>query len=293
MRISMLFNHGAGRGPSLGSVRESLARAGHEIVRVIDRKEDAGRLSEPPAELAVAAGGDGTVSAAARALAGTQVPLAILPIGTANNIAFTLGVDGPDEKLAASWHTAPVRLLDLGVVNGSWGSRRFVEGVGGGLVEACMRAIQKRPVPDGEPPPWQLVRALRRYTEALARLEPRPWELSLDGRQLTGNFLLVEVLNARAVGPNLELAPDASPFDGQLAVVTATADDREVLAAYLADLLAGRESRLALPVEPATYVEIATPHPLHVDDALLDESTVVPVSIGIEPGALAVLTPPL
>jgi diacylglycerol kinase (ATP) len=291
MKIAMLFNHGAGHGASLAALRETLTRAGHQIVRVIDSKADAHRLAEPPAELAVAAGGDGTVAAAARALAGTQVPLAVLPIGTANNVAFTLGVEGSDERIAAGWHTARPRPFDLGLLHGAWGSRRFIEGVGGGLVEACMRAIEQRPVPDDEPPPWQLVRAVRRYTEALARLDPRPWDFSVDGSRRTGDFLLVEVLNGRAVGPNLELAPDASPFDGRLAVVTARAEDREVLAAYLADLLGGRESRLQLPVEPATHVEIVTPHPLHVDDALLEASSTGTVSIEIEPGALIVLTP--
>src|SRR6188508_1016127 len=137
MKIAMLFNHGAGHGASLAALRETLTRAGHQIVRVIDSKADAHRLAEPPAELAVAAGGDGTVAAAARALAGTQVPLAVLPIGTANNVAFTLGVEGSDERIAAGWHTARPRPFDLGLLHGAWGSRRFIEGVGGGLVEAC------------------------------------------------------------------------------------------------------------------------------------------------------------
>ena len=197
---------------------------------------------------------------------------------------------GPTNRIAAGWHTARPRPFDLGLLRGDGVNRRFIEGVGGGLVEACMRAFEQRPVPADEPPPWQIVRALRRYSEALARLEPRPWDFLVDGTRRTGDFLLVEVLNGRAVGPNLELAPDANPFDGCLAVVAARAEDREVLACYLADLLGGRDSRLQLPVEPARHVEIVTRHPLHVDDAVIDAWTTGSVSIDVEPGALTVLT---
>ena len=286
----MLFNHGAGQRASLGALRQTLARAGHELVRVIEDKADVERLANPPAELVVAAGGDGTISAVARALAGTGVPLAILPLGTANNIAFTLGIDGPDDQLAASWHTAQPQPLDLGSLRGDWGTRRFVEGAGGGLVEACMRAIRLRPVPSDEPATWQVVRALRRYTDTLDRLAPLPWVYSVDGSRRTGEFLLVEVLNMRAVGPNLEFAPGADPGDGRLAVVAAGDEHREVVASYLADRLSGRESVLKLPVESATHVEILTPHPLHVDDALLDSSA-GPISIDVEASALTVLLP--
>lgn len=45
-------------------------------------------------DVIVAAGGDGTVSTAARAVAGRDIPVAILPLGTANNIARSLGIEG-------------------------------------------------------------------------------------------------------------------------------------------------------------------------------------------------------
>jgi len=291
MKIAMLFNQRAGRGTSLGALRQMLARAGHEVVRVIEHRDQAAHLADPPAELVVAAGGDGTFAAAARALAGSSIPLALLPIGTANNMAFTLGVDGPEEEIAAGWHTARRQPLDLGTVRGDWGTRRFVEGMGGGLVEACMRTIQKRPVGSDEPPPRQVARALRRYLNTLARLQPRAWKFAVNGAWRSGEFLLVEVLNAAAVGPNLELDPRASTSDGQLTVVTAAEAHRDMLATYLADRLAGRDSLLQLPSEPATQVELVTPHPLHIDDALVDAS-MMPLSIEVEPAAVTVLMPP-
>jgi diacylglycerol kinase (ATP) len=289
VKIALLFNHSAGRRLSLGSLRSTLVREGHEIVRVIEHKAEAAHLADPPAELVVAAGGDGTVAAAARAVAGTNVPLAVLPFGTANNMAFTLGVSGPTERVAAGWHDAERRPLDLGTIHGEWGTRRFVEGAGVGLVEACMTSIKQRPVPSDEPPPWQLVRALRRYTETLARLAPAPWTMTLDGSRLEGEYLLVEVMNARAVGPNLELGP-ASPSDGLLTVVMAGEDHRHALATYITARLEGRECELVLPVATARRIEVFESDTWHVDDALVGASS-QPVTIDIEPAAITVLMP--
>jgi diacylglycerol kinase (ATP) len=274
---------------SLGSVRATLAREGHELVRVVEDKLDAARLANPPAELVVAAGGDGTVAAAARALAGSSIPLAVLPLGTANNLAFTLGLNGPIERLAASWHDAERRPLDLGTVQGDWGTRRFVEGIGGGLVAVCMASIKQRPVPGDEPAPWQLLRALRRYADTLARLAPAPWSMTLDGSKRQGDYLLVEVMNARAVGPNLELGP-ANPSDGLLTVVTAGDEHRHALATYIAARLDGRECQLALPVETAQHIEVFESGTWHVDDGLADASS-HPVTIDIDPAAVTVLVP--
>jgi diacylglycerol kinase (ATP) len=237
----------------------------------------------------VAAGGDGTVADAVRASAGRGVPLALLPLGTANNIAFTLGVHGRLEPLVQSWHQAPAHPFDIGVLNAPGGPRRFVEGAGGGLVAASLASFQQRPLGRGEPPPAQLVRALRRYAQTLKQLRPRPWSLRIDGRAADGEFLLVEILNTRAVGPNLELAPESNPFDGVLTVVTAREQDRGVLARYITDRLDGLDTRLDLDEQPARCLEIDGAPSLHVDDELLRLPAEASVSIRVQAAAVSVL----
>jgi diacylglycerol kinase (ATP) len=290
MKIALLHNPGSGRRVASESLRKVLVDEGHELVRVIEHADAAAALAEPPAELAVAAGGDGTVADALRALAGRGVPLAVLPLGTANNIAFTLGVDGPIEQLARSWHGARTVPFDVGVLHGPGGPQPFVESVGGGLVEQCLTSFRRRPLRGDEPPPWQLVRALRRYKQVLTRLRPQRWSLRLDGRSCAGEFLLVEVLNIRAVGPNLELAPTASPSDGVLTVVTARESDRRALAAYIDDRLAGRDSVLALATESARCIEIDDGGPLHVDDDQARLHAGAALSIRVQGGAVNVIS---
>lgn len=292
MRIALIHNSASGRRVALESLRTVLEGAGHDIVRVVDHSADATQLADSPVELVVAAGGDGTVAEAVRAIAGRGVPLAVLPLGTANNIAFTLGLNQPIEELARSWHAGLARSFDLGELQTPDGPRQFVEGVGGGLVETCLASFRRQPLRRGEPPPWQLVRALRRYVQTLPRLQTRRWWYSIDGEPRTGDFLMLEVMNTRAVGPNLEFAPDASLSDGLLTVVTARESDRSALAAYFEDRLAGRHSVLQLTTESARSIDIHDPHTLHVDDELARLAPGSQVSISVRHAAVSVLVPP-
>src|SRR5689334_24657711 len=131
MRIALIHNPNSGRRVSIESLRELIEREGHQLVRVIEHASDGAALADPPAELVVAAGGDGTVAEAVRLVAGRHLPLAVLPLGTANNIAFTLGLGGPLERQVQGWHDAPALPLDSGALEGIEGPALFVEGVGG------------------------------------------------------------------------------------------------------------------------------------------------------------------
>jgi diacylglycerol kinase (ATP) len=291
MKIALIHNPVSGRQVSKTFLREAILRHGHELVRVVEHHADTGALADPPAEVVVAAGGDGTVADAMRAVAGRGVPLTILPIGTANNIAFTLGIAGTIDELAAGWHAATARVFDVGVLDGGGvAGARFVEGVGGGLVEALMSSIRRTPLRAGAAPA-QLARALRRYVETLACLHQRRWSLRLDGRRHDGDYLLVEVMNTRTVGPNLEFAPGASPFDGAFTVVTARESDRAAIAAYIEDRLAGREGQLRLPTHSARCVDIVEPPTLHVDDEIVAFPPDARISMRIQAGAVPVLVP--
>jgi diacylglycerol kinase family enzyme len=293
MKISLIYNASAGRRMSLEALRELIEREGHELLRVVEHSDDCSALAAPPAELVVAAGGDGTVADAVRASTGHEVPLAILPVGTANNLAFTFGLTGPLEHIVRSWHDAPARPFDVGILTTTAATHIFVEGVGAGLVETCMRSFRHRPLRKGELPALQLQQALLRYQETLARQRPRQWTLRVDGRRVTDEFLLVEILNARAVGPNLELSRDASPSDGRLTLVAVRESERSALASYLDERLAGRTSVLTLPTERAQRVDLHGPDALHIDDELTDVAPGEGVSIRVSAGAARVLVPPV
>ena len=291
MKISLLHNMAAGAGVSVEDLRRELARAGHTLVHASAKDGDIPRVLGAT-ELLVVAGGDGTVARAAVALAGRAIPLAILPLGTANNIALSLGIEGSVADLVAGWTRAIPRPLDLGVARGAWGESQFVEAVGSGLVSRAIAEVEGEPPDPDRDPAARLLHAARRFRDVLARLRPHRATLTLDGARMSGDFLLVEVLNIRSVGPNLVVSEDADPSDGVFHVVTAGEEHRREIDAYLGHKVAGRRSRLALPTRRARQVEIQGCEEMHVDDQIRTRPLVSSISIRIQSGAVQVLPPP-
>ncbi len=287
MRISLVYNETAGEGVSGQELRRELRVAGHRVVNVL---ADAGELAgvrSRSIDLVVAAGGDGTISRTAAALAGRRIPLAILPLGTANNIARSLGIQGSLHELIAGWPTARRVPLDLGRASGKWGQSRFVESVGGGLLPRAISVFDGEPEPEAEEtPPQRVARAVRRYRDVLIRLKPRPWTLTVDGARVEGEFLLVEVLNTRLVGPNLELSPVADSSDGHLDVITVGEGERRALDAYLESCAQGSPRPPSLPCRRAREVDTEHWGEMHIDDELRWGADVENVSIRVEPAAV-------
>ena len=166
----------------------------------------------------------------------------------------------------------------------------IVEGIGGGLLPAGIARVesayrQHKP----STPSAEVDAAVRAFRDTLAELAPQPWTISIDGAQMTDEFLLVEVLNIRSVGPNLVFAPDASPSDGYFDVITAQETDRTQIETYFEQRLAGRDTRLALPRQRARHVSITSCTEMHIDDERIDTCALGPISIEIAHAAISVL----
>jgi diacylglycerol kinase family enzyme len=291
VRISLLCNWDAGDGVSVERIRELVGRNGHQIVQFVEQRDPVEALLVPGTDLVVAAGGDGTVAAVARALAGRDVPLAILPLGTANNIAKSVESFGSPEELIASWEDAVRRPFDVGRVASTWGSRTFVEGVGGGLVPRSIAAKKSKPDHEDVSARSALHDALREYRKTLESLTAEPWTIAIDGTRTSGHFLLVEVLNIASLGPNIVLSSEASPSDGLLTVVMAGDEHSDQLAEYLQALIEGRDGRLSLETRHGRRVEILGPTEVHVDDEVACCSPTGAVSIDVQPAAIEILLP--
>jgi diacylglycerol kinase family enzyme len=128
-----------------------------------------------------------------------------------------------------------------------------------------------------------------RYGEVLADLKPRRWTIRVDGEEVTGDFILVEVLNIRSVGPNLVLDRDADPSDGYFNVVIADDKHRDEIARYLQDRIDGREGRLCLPSLRGQRVDIHGRGDTHVDDELVRSAIPGTATIQLEAAAVEFL----
>ena len=122
MSARILLNRGGGSVGDRSAVEQALQSAGiagqPEWLDGRDVAEAAASAVADGAELVVAGGGDGTISAAAGALAGTAAKLGILPLGTLNHFARDLGIPAAAEEAARLIADGRERRVDVGEVNG-------------------------------------------------------------------------------------------------------------------------------------------------------------------------------
>ena len=277
MRVTLIYNPGAGRHSERDheALLKLLRRAGHKP-RVQSVKEKGwARVLDKRASLVVVAGGDGTVASVTRRMVGRDVPVAILPSGTANNIARTLGLlKRPFEELVDGWRDAPRVRLDVGIASGPWGQRYFVEGLGAGLfAELLVRSEEKQEEREKEKkskrPAKVVDGALRRLKEAAETAEPVEIAAQLDGVDISGRYLLFEAVNLPFIGPNLFIAPDTKAGDGQLEVVLVPEAQRARLVRSLDQWQENRARASLLPSRRGKHLQIEwTGFALHIDDKL-------------------------
>lgn len=277
MRICLFWNPTAGGGNSLADLTRHITSAGHEVVRVADRTVDLREHLTPDIECVAAAGGDGTIARAGRALAGGRVPLAILPLGTANNIATSLSLEGSLDDVIARWSRDRIVHIDVGEMESAGSRAHFLESVGCGLVTMCIEEARRTLSKDD--PETHLEDARRLYVDLLARLEPRRYSLLIGGEEVTGEFVLVEALNTPRIGPSVHLSPDASVADGLLSVVAVAESERDKLAAYLDALLHGSQAAAGFASWRAPEIEIRGADRVHIDDRVEPAGDVVRVRV--------------
>jgi diacylglycerol kinase (ATP) len=297
MRATLIHNPSAGDAElDESALKKILEEAGFQV-RYRSRKGDwkKGLRNGGKSDLVVAAGGDGTVTRVALELAGADIPMAILPLGTANNIARALGLVGSAQEISASWKEVEPRRLDIGVVSASWDDHRFIESVGGGIFTQLIQAAEEdeglRHMTGAKGD-----RALALLEDLVEEARPSRWEVELDGEDLSGDYLAVEAMNMRFVGPKIPLAPDADPGDGLLDVVLLREDERGALLEYIGRRL--RESAAELPdlhVRRGRHLRLRSVdgHPLHVGDDIItvpkDHGADGPYDIVLKSGVVMML----
>lgn len=231
MRTILFHNPNAGVGDHADEeLLAALRLAGLDVYYCSTKSADFKKGLKREAELVVVAGGDGTVIKVLTQWPDRNVPIGIIPLGTANNIATALGIAGEAEELAPRWSPEHTRPLDIGVATGPWGKARFIEAIGfGALARSTDKKIGAKS--DGEK---RLLVGRDAFRQALIDMEPQDPGLIIDGQSAEGDLLAVEILNIGYTGPRLPLSPSANPGDGLLDVACIRPEQRDEVLEWLA-----------------------------------------------------------
>ncbi len=268
-----------------------MARAGWEEPLWLETSEDdpgAGMAEEAVSEGCVVVfvcGGDGTVMAAATALAGTEVPMAILPAGTGNLLARNLGLPLDDEDASLRIGTSGRdRRIDVAAVDG----HKFVVMAGLGFDAAIMRDA-----PEGLKKmvgwPAYVVSGAKHLRGRGIRVKVTIDEQEVQHRRVR----TVVVGNVGRLQAGVPLLPDAQPDDGLLDVVL-LAPGGLLDWAWVAGRVLTRghkpDRRLERFRGKHIVIEASRPQPRQLDGDLIDDGTTL--DIEVEQAALVVRVKP-
>ncbi|WP_177181259.1 diacylglycerol/lipid kinase family protein [Parapedobacter koreensis] len=292
----LLHNPKAGDGDHLKEeLMQTIVSCGFTCEYASTKTKDWGRM-KTKTTLVIVAGGDGTVRQVmkkllARRILDKRLTVALLPAGTANNFAKTLGAPPALAGLSRTITRWNLKKIDIGALRNVPNTKFFLEGMGMGLLPKLIKEMKEADRPEEETAEEELDTALGKLIEITAHYTPKRAKILIDGVEYEDDYLLVEVLNIKSVGPNLKLAPQADPTDGIFQVALLRESDREAFVNYLRRLKdSGSRKRLKVPlqlVDATKEIIIRCDNRLiHVDDELIDVKKQRPIKVEIRVGIM-------
>ncbi|CKO46386.1 diacylglycerol kinase [Mycobacterium tuberculosis] len=294
-KVTALTNPLSGHGAAVKAAHGAIARLKHRGVDVVEivggGAHDARHLLAAAVakgtDAVMVTGGDGVVSNALQVLAGTDIPLGIIPAGTGNDHAREFGLPTKNPKAAADivvdgW----TETIDLGRIQDDNGIEKWFGTVAATGFDSLVndRANRMR---------WPHGR-MRYYIAMLAelsRLRPLPFRLVLDGtEEIVADLTLADFGNTRSYGGGLLICPNADHSDGLLDITMAQSDSRTKLLRLFPTIFKGAHVELdEVSTTRAKTVHVECPGINVYADG--DFACPLPAEISAVPAALQVLRP--
>jgi YegS/Rv2252/BmrU family lipid kinase len=238
--------------------------------------------ARPEIGAVILGGGDGTLNGAAPALIETGLPFGILPLGTANDLARSLGIPPDPVEAARIIAGVPPRPIDLGEVNGIPFFNVASIGFSAELARDLGQDVKKR---------WGKLGYAIAAFRLLRRSRPFTVWIRHDGAEEKGKTIQVSVGNGRHYGGGMTVASDARPDDGKLDVYSLELDHWWRLLALLPYLRRGTHGQWKdVRTFHTTECEVRTRRPMPINtDGELNAST--PAHFRLLPRAVQVFAP--
>ncbi|HET7574344.1 MAG TPA: diacylglycerol kinase family protein [Solirubrobacterales bacterium] len=238
-------------------------------------------LAVEAGELPVVVGGDGLLGAIGGAMAGSEVPLGLIPGGRGNDMARSLGIPEDPAGAIGVILAGESRRIDVGEANG----KRFLGIVSVGFDSECNRlANETRFLRGNWVYAYSMVRTLIGWKPARFTL------VAGEERRRIGGYF-VAVANNRVYGGGMYIAPEARLDDGEFDVVAIGEGSKLRFLSGLKDVLKGAhlgKEEVTVFRTPRLELDASRPFPVYADG---DHLTELPVSLRLLPRALSILAP--
>jgi diacylglycerol kinase (ATP) len=242
-RVGVVAHQRKTLGGGLGELRRRLREHGvteplwYEVRKSKKAGAAARRAADAGVEVLFVWGGDGTVQRCVDALAGTEVAIAILPAGTANQLAASLGIPVDLAEAVRIGCGSGRRRLDLGKVNGEHFAVMAGLGFDAEMISAADRGAKKR------------LGQLAYVAAAVRNTGGAPTRMRIkidDTGWFRGDATCVLLGNIGTISGGIAAFDDARPDDGWLDVGVTTATGAVQWARVLTRMAAGRSDRSPL-----------------------------------------------
>lgn len=265
---------------------EKLRQAGIELIEVQSKSADHAReeikKNSEQIDFVIMGGGDGTISSAARCLYEVKLPFAILPLGTANDLARSLGIPSDLEKAFDIIIEGQLRDIDLGCVNDHLFFNVANIGLGVHITHELTQEVKKT---------WGVFSYLKALVSAIDRTESFTADLVIDGQRRRTRSIHLGVGNGRFYGGGNVIDDECTIDNGLLSLYSLKPQSLWGLLT-LAPLLRGGKQYLAKRTVTARAkrieVKTRTVHDIHADGEPVSQT---PAVFTVIPKALQVFAP--
>ena len=288
-RALLVINPKARQGQAdIGPALNRLEAAGLEIVQETFRSP--GEVSDDivkrgaDVDLVVVCGGDGTINAAARGVMAVKKPMGIFPMGTANDLARTLGIPADPVGAAEVIAAGVTRRIDVGEVNGHPFFNVASIGLSAELARSLTAETKRR---------WGRFGYAVAAIRALAAARPFTATIrSATGTEATVKTMQIAIGNGVHYGGGNVVDAAAAIDDGHLDLYSLEVGSVWKLALMLPSFRNGRHGAWKeVRTERCTGFDIETrrPRPVNTDGELV---TFTPAHVRVIPDAIEVFAPP-
>jgi len=233
-------------------------------------------------EVPVVVSGDGLLGAVGGAMAGSDVPLGLIPAGRGNDLARALGISDEPEKAVEILLAGESRRIDVGEANG----KRFLGIASIGFDSECNRLANETH--------WLRGNLVYAYSMPRTLIGWRSARFTLavgeERKRISGYF--VAVANNSVYGGGMHIAPNAELDDGEFDVVSIGEGGKLRFLWGLKDVLKGAhldKDEVDVFRAPRLQIDASRPFPVYADG---DHLTDLPVSLRVLPRSLSILVPP-